>query len=168
MLRGVNVGGKKMPMAGLRQLCASLRLKNVKTYIQSGNAVLDYAGTAAQLETLLEKGIAKRFGMDVKVVVRAASDLSSVIRSNPFGERAYVIFLSSKPEGVQLDAINRAKVGNEAFKIVGREVYLSLPDGYGRTKLNNNFFESKLKVAATTRNLKTVNTLLKMAEAAQD
>jgi uncharacterized protein (DUF1697 family) len=163
MLRGVNVGGKKMAMAELRELCKSMKLKNVRTYIQSGNVVLDYEGTAAQLVSLLQKGIAKRFGMEVKVLVRTASDLSRLVASNPFGDATYVTFLAGKPNTVKLDDIKRAKSGREDFKIVGREVYLRMPEGYGRTKLNNNFFESKLKVAATTRNLRTVKTLLGMA-----
>jgi uncharacterized protein (DUF1697 family) len=168
MLRGVNVGGKKMPMAELRELCASLKLKNVQTYIQSGNVVLDYQGTAARLEELLEKGIEKRFGMSVKVVVRTASELASAIEANPFGDGAYIVFLALKPGEVQLEAINKVKSGKEEFKIAGREVYLLLPEGYGKTKLTNNFFESKLKVAATTRNLRTATILLEMARARRD
>ena len=167
MLRGVNVGGKTMAMSELRELCSSLKLKDAQTYIQSGNVVLGYDGVPSQLEDILENGIKKRFGMDVKVVVRAASDLSEIISSNPFGEGAYVTFLSSKPEKVDLDAINRARAMKEDFKIVEREVYLLLPNGYGRSKLNNNFFEAKLGVAATTRNLKTARALLAMAKSSE-
>ncbi len=168
MLRGVNVGGKKMPMAELRELCTSLKLKNVRTYIQSGNVILDYEGTAARLEALLERGIESRFGMSVKVVVRTASSLADAISKNPFGDNAYLTFLAFEPKEIQLDSINKAKSGKEEFKIAGRLVYLSLPEGYGRTKLTNNFLESKLKVAATTRNLKTVTILLGMVRSRGD
>jgi uncharacterized protein (DUF1697 family) len=44
-----------------------------------------------------------------------------------------------------------------------REVYLSCPHGYGRTKFLNNFFERKLKIPVTTRNWKTVEALYAMA-----
>ena len=167
LLRGINVGGKKLPMAELREMCASLKLKNVQTYIQSGNVVLDYDGTALQLEEFLQKGIAKWFKIDVKVVVRTASDLKHVIKSNPFGEAAYLTFLKALPEIADYEPITKAKTDKEEFKVIGREVYFFLPEGYGRTKLNNNFLESKLKVSATTRNLRTVKTLLEMAETAE-
>jgi uncharacterized protein (DUF1697 family) len=55
--------------------------------------------------------------------------------------------------------------GNDSFELIGREAYVHCPDGYGNTKLNNAFFESKLKVSATTRNWRTVNELVRMGEA---
>ncbi|MDE1865435.1 MAG: DUF1697 domain-containing protein [Candidatus Micrarchaeota archaeon] len=163
MLRGVNVGGKKMSMAELRELCGSLKLKNPRTYIQSGNIVVDYGGDGPKLADLLEKGIKKRFGMDVRVLVRTVSELKEVVVSNPFGEAAYVTFLSDRAKGQSLDAINSAKTATEELKFSEREVYLLCPEGYGRTKLSNNFLESKLGITATTRNMRTIKALLGMA-----
>lgn len=164
LLRGVNVGGRKVPMADLRELCESLRLKNVRTFIQSGNIVLEYAGSSVQLEDLLDKAITKRFGFDVKVTVRTPSDLSAVIKSNPFGNEAYVVFLSSESATIPTEAINKAKAAKEEFIFLGKEIYLNLPNGYGQTKITNNFFESKLKIPATTRNMRTIKALLEMSQ----
>jgi len=52
----------------------------------------------------------------------------------------------------------------EEFVLKGNIIYLYSPQGYGKAKMNNNFFENKLKVTATTRNWKTVNKLLEMAK----
>ena len=51
----------------------------------------------------------------------------------------------------------------DEFRLLGREVYLHCPNGYGKTKINNAFFERTLGVSATTRNWKTVTTLATMS-----
>jgi uncharacterized protein (DUF1697 family) len=75
----------------------------------------------------------------------------------------YVTFLSDAPAQLNVEEIKKAKGPSEEFFISGREIYLFCPDGYGRTKLSNNFFEKKLGSVATTRNWKTVNKLSELA-----
>jgi len=168
MLRGVNVGGqKRVKMQELRELCESLGLKGVETYVQSGNAVFNHAGTdIPSLASKIEEAIRRSFGFDVRVFIRTRVEFQALVAKNPFAGRdeskLHVTFLSDVPASLPLGEISDARVGAEEFSISERAVYLLCPNGYGRTKLNNNFFERKLKVAATTRNWNTVNALLSM------
>lgn len=170
MLRGINVGGKKVPMVELREVYDALKFKNIRTYIQSGNVLFETKKTEeAALSKVLEKKIAARFGFDVPVVIRTAGELASVLKKNPFlkeknlqEDKLYITFLAEIPAKELLEKIKVPDGSPDRFEIAGKEIYLYCPGGYGETKLSNNFFESKLKVKATTRNWRTSNELMKM------
>jgi uncharacterized protein (DUF1697 family) len=167
MLRGINVGGnKRVSMQLLKERYASLGFKDIQTYVQSGNVVFSGSGSVANIKEKIEVEIKRTFGFDVEVFIRTASELSELVQSSPFKgkdeTKLHVTFLSQKPSSVPVPELNSAKVGDEDYRIAGREIYLYCPNGYGVTKLSNSFFEKKLKVSATTRNWRTVNTLLAM------
>jgi len=167
MLRGINVGGnKKVSMQCLKEAYASIGLKNVQTYVQSGNVVFSTDITSTSVKEKIENEIKRVFGFDVLVFVRTREELSDLVENAPFKRKdetkLHVTFLSQRSANVPVDDLNSAKRGEEEFKIAGKEIYLYCPYGYGVTKLSNNFFEKKLKVSATTRNWKTVNALLAM------
>ncbi|HEY0324771.1 MAG TPA: DUF1697 domain-containing protein, partial [Allosphingosinicella sp.] len=84
LLRAVNVGGCKLPMAELRELCAELGWEKIETYIQSGNVVFEAAGKPAALESALEKAVAKRFGFERPVTVRSAAQWAAYAKGSPF------------------------------------------------------------------------------------
>jgi uncharacterized protein (DUF1697 family) len=172
MLRGINVGGKKrIQMQQLVALYESLGLANVRTYVQSGNVVFDSAAAdASRLARLIEDGITKTFGFPVAVLIRTKDELARVIENNPFVkqkgidvDKLHVTFLSDLPDGAGLDQVRAAGDQADSFVVTDREVYLYCPNGYGRTKLSNDFFEKKLRVTATTRNWRTVTALLQIA-----
>jgi len=169
MLRGINVGGqRKVPMVALKTCYESLGFTNVRTFIQSGNVTFDYEGGDTQsIAIRLESGIRKSFGFDVTVVVRTKEEMLKVIRGFPFTSQeedfSHVTFLSNAPSSIPEDEIEKVRGKGEKFSASGKEVYLFCPNGYGRTKLNNSLFEKKLKVAATTRNWRTVNSLYALA-----
>ena len=169
MLRGINVGGRnKINMEQLARLYSGLGLKNVQTYIQSGNVTFDSSQTDIQkIRSDIQYQIAKSFGYEVAVILRTTKELQSVIKRSPYVEKdpakLYVTFLSERPKHIQMEVFNGAKDKDEEFSILEKEIYIYCPNGYGRTKLNNNFFEYKLGVDATTRNWNTVNTLLSMS-----
>jgi uncharacterized protein (DUF1697 family) len=75
----------------------------------------------------------------------------------------HVTFLVADPKEVDFELIESKKSPGEEIVLIKKTVYLYCPHGYGRTKLTNNFLETKLRVGATTRNWKTVNELLKIA-----
>ena len=169
MLRAVNVGGRKVEMEKLRDLYASMGFKNVRSYIQSGNVLFEYPkSNRPGLSEKIEKQIKKTFGMDVSVLIRTDSELQRIVESSPFSKKdqskLHVTFLRSEPsrDPELEEEINKAKNREEEFAIMGKEVYLFLPNGYGTSKLTNTFFERKLKVIATTRNWKTVNVFVSM------
>jgi uncharacterized protein (DUF1697 family) len=172
LLRGINVSGQKLiRMADLQRLYEGLGFARVRTYIQSGNVLFDApedsnAAYAAQIESQIQAA----YGFEVPVLICTAADLQRIIESNPFLTRReedtaklYVHFLAEKPSQAAADSLVRPANETGEWAFGEKEIFLFLPDGAGRTKLSNAFFETKLKTTATARNWNTVNTLLKMA-----
>ena len=174
ILRGINVSGHKMiKMDALRKMFGDLNFKNVKTYIQSGNVIFEDKTTDHKdLEQRIEKQILQNFGFNVPVMVKDKNELKSVLKNNPFLHqrsedinKLHITFLSGEFGPADVEKIRQGQYEADEFIISGKVIYLFCPNGYGRTKLTNNFFENKLKVVATTRNWKTLNELINMAEA---
>jgi uncharacterized protein (DUF1697 family) len=173
ILRGINVNGQKIiKMDKLKDLFVHLNFKNVKTYIQSGNIVFQSENTDSQdLEKQIQQKILSDFGFEVPSMIKSKTEWQTVAKNNPFvDERAiditklHVTFLSKTPEQALIEKVEQGSYGTDQCIIINKTIYLFCPNGYGNTKLSNNFFENKLKVTATTRNWKTVNELLQMTE----
>ena len=173
ILRGINVSGHKIiKMEALRTSYENMGFSNVKTYVQSGNVIISYEDIEInKLEEQIFQQIKKDFGFDVPIIVLSVEKLEERIKGNPFlkdksKEESFmhVTFLASKSETNNFDAIEEKKQDNEDIVFSNYAVYLYCPNGYGNTKLNNNFIESKLKVRATTRNWKTTNELFQIAK----
>jgi len=165
MLRGINVGGqKRVSMQALKEMYSSLGYTEVQTYVQSGNVIFSANANGSSVKEEIEREIKRAFGFDVLVFLRNRSELAVLVKNSPFKQKdetkLHVTFLSEKPRKIPVDDLNSAKSGAEDFTISGQEIYLFCPNGYGVTRLSNTFFEKKLKVSATTRNWRTVNTLL--------
>ncbi len=158
-------------MAELRALVESLGFGGVTTYLQSGNVVFTGTGSARAAAQSIRGRIAADIGLEVPVLVRTATQLADVVRSTPYGalgadpKTLHVTFLASEPGGDGVGALlGRAEeFGDDRFEIVGREIYLHCPGGYGETKLNNSYLERRLGVTATTRNWRTVTALADLA-----
>jgi uncharacterized protein (DUF1697 family) len=166
LLRGVNVGGRTLAMSLLRTMCADLGYEDVTTYIQSGNVVLRSPVThAGGIAGELAGAIRDRASMEVAVIVLGGRRLRSVLDANPFADRAeegrlYVTFLSGAPDAAEI----MPDAGSPDEFVPGDGVvYVWCAGGYGRTVLNNQFFERRLGVLATTRNWRTVSRLAEMA-----
>ncbi|MDA0204517.1 MAG: DUF1697 domain-containing protein [Acidobacteria bacterium] len=161
LLRGINVGGKnKLPMKELIELFAAAGCTDVETYIQSGNVVFKAPATLAKrVPQIITQKIAERYGYQVPLIVRSAAELAKVVDENPFLARGaaekelHVYFLADKLAAAALDAQRSAP---DEFVLQGREIYLRLPNGMGRSKLTNAYFDSKLKTICTARNWATV------------
>ena len=167
LLRGINVGGnRKLAMADLRDAIAGAGGSDVATYIQSGNAVFRHPGKARPLTPKLEAAIAGIAGFDVPVTLRTADELAAVIASTPFPTseptQLHVSFLDEPPPAGAFDAIDRAGLAPEDFALIGREVFLHLPNGIGRSKLPQ-ALGLYTRHPATTRNWRTVVTLHDLA-----
>ena len=173
MLRGINVARHNIiKMAELKALYESLRFSDVTTYIQSGNVIFkSKEKDPSAVSAAIVRGIEKKFGYSVTVIIRQPVELAAVIKNNPFigrrgvdESRLYVTFLEAKPAPVLVKALAPVTAkSNDEFRLIGTEIYLHCPNGYGKTVLSNTLFEKNLKVAATTRNWRTVNTLHLMA-----
>ncbi len=173
ILRGINVGGHKLiKMNALKEMFESLGFNRVKSFIQSGNVVFQSNSTdPRQLEKLIAQGIMKSFGFDVPVIVIEKQELKNISERNLFiNDRAedlaklHVTFLAAEPEKAFAESIGKEEFLPDEYRISGKAVFLFCPNGYGNTKLSNNFFEKQLKVQATTRNWKTVLELVKLSE----
>lgn len=173
LLRGINVSGKNgIKMDALRKCYESMGFAEVNTYVQSGNVLFSTIKTdPALLAASLSLQIKKVFGFDVPVLVVSGEKLSQIIKNNPFTHNSdkapsflHVTLLASTPAVKDIKSIDEKKGAGEECAITDSAVYLYCPNGYGRTKLNNNFLESKLKTHATTRNWKTLCELQKMLD----
>ena len=170
LLRGVNVGGKnKISMPDLKSSFSSLGLEDVVTYIQSGNVVFRSPARGAQkLAAGIERQLAKDFGVDVTVVLRTAAELEKIAKGNPFAKgkpdlsKLHVVFLDRAPAKGAVAELDPERSPPDEFDVRGREIYLRLPTGMGRTKLTGDYFERRLAVAATARNWKTLQKLLEL------
>jgi len=172
LLRGINVSGqKKIKMPELKALYESWGLDNVATYIQSGNVIFKSSEVPAALIKLIESGIEDELAYEVRVLLRTVDEFEGVIAENPFPDtdlsKLHVTFLAEAPKAVPHEKITTAKSEVEQYEVRNTHVYVLCHDGYGRTKLNNNFFEKQLRVAATTRNWNSVIKLLALAREAE-
>jgi uncharacterized protein (DUF1697 family) len=170
MLRGINVSGRnKLAMEDLRALVADAGGKDVRTYIQSGNAVFTSRSSSSSVAQALRSRLRDALGAEVPVLLRTKEELDTVIDTNPFvhrGEDAgvlHVTFLGAVPDPVAVRTALGTKADADEFQVIGREAYLLCPDGYGNTKLTNTLFEKKLGSEATTRNWRTVTKLVELA-----
>lgn len=173
ILRGINVGGhNQIKMDSLRQLYAELGYSAIQSYIQSGNVIFNSGlSDILYLEKSIREKIFETFGLNVSVLVMTIEELKTALQNNPFVKDKmknpafiHLTFLSGSPDKDLVDKIPAGFYLPDEFFISGKIIYLYCPAGYGNTKLSNNFFENKLKLTATTRNLKTSSVLLSMAE----
>lgn len=170
ILRGINVGGhRKLKMADLRELFSRIGFSDVSTYIQSGNVAFNSNAENSTVGRKIDNAIFEHFGYDVPVVVRSADELDAVVENNPFlvsnddTSRLHVVFLKEEPVADNITHTESYDHSPDKFIIDGRHVYLYIEGAFHKTKLSNGFFESKLKVGATTRNWKTVLKLQEMS-----
>jgi uncharacterized protein (DUF1697 family) len=173
ILRGINVSGqKKIKMADLKSLYELLGLKNVVTYIQSGNVIFDVeTKNIAKLKSTIEKTIEEKYEFHVPVAIRTNREMANIIENNPFGPinlaedgtKILVTFLSSKPTEANISSLQQYVAAPEKLFVVEKEAYLYCPNGYGKSKLSNTFLEHKLEVEATTRNWKSVHKLSELS-----
>jgi uncharacterized protein (DUF1697 family) len=146
LLRGVNVGGSnRLPMADLRTALEQAGLAHVRTYIQSGNVVLDApARDPEAVAAHVRAVVARTFGLDVPCVALSAAQLDGVVAANPFPDEAdprrlHAIVLPAPPTEAMLHALaHRAAAlsdGTDEVTVVGRVAYLHTPAGFGTSRL---------------------------------
>ncbi len=171
LFRGINVGGKNaLPMKELVAILEDLQSRNIKTYIQSGNAVFESReNNASRLSNNISSEIRKRRGFEPYVLLLGLEELEKAIAGNPFPEAEadprtlHVGFLASVPKKPDLKTLESLKSGSERFRLIGRFFYLHAPEGIGRSRLAANA-ERLLGVSMTDRNWRTVYKLMEMAK----
>jgi uncharacterized protein (DUF1697 family) len=172
LLRAVNVGGRKLPMAALRELCSGLGWQDVATYIQSGNVLFEASGKDAALEQALEAAIVAKFGLDVPVVIRTASEWAKLAASNPFEKTAreapnrLQLLVAKRPPARDAaeTLMARAQDGEQVVAVAGG-LWFHFREGIARSKLTPKLIDKACGSPATGRNYRTVVKLKEMLEA---
>ena len=174
LLRGINVGGnRKIPMAELRALLEEIGYDDVRTYLQSGQAVFSSAhGDEDSLAAELGEAIERHFGFGVDVLVRDHAYLNAIVEACPFpaaeleAKQLHVTYFSAPAEAERFTEIDQEAFLPEEFRLGDRALYLYAPDGLGRSKLAEQLARPRLTkgLIATTRNWNTVVKLVELTE----
>jgi uncharacterized protein (DUF1697 family) len=172
LLRGLNVGGKNcVPMTKLAQLFVDAGCTDVRTYIQSGNVIFKASQSKiGKLPGIITKRIEESFGFKIPVVLRTAEQIGETLQNNPFlkagaaEETLHVFFLACVPDARNVTGLDPERSLPDAFFVRGQDIYVQLPNGMARTKLNNAYFDSKLATTSTARNWRTVLKLFELMQ----
>lgn len=166
LLRAVNLGARnKVPMAELRTLLEEAGYGDVRTYIASGNILLDAPARRAEVAAALEQLVADSFGVTTTAILRKPRDLAATLAAHPFGgdtSETYVAFLAARPAKAAVARLEKA-VGAERVVLAGADAYLRLPRGVHGSGLSVARLESLLGLPATLRNWRTVAALDRLA-----
>jgi uncharacterized protein (DUF1697 family) len=169
LLRGINVGrNKRIAMSELRTVLESLGYSDIRTHLQSGNAIFSAQGrTPEALQQELSAGIKKSFGMDVAVLVRTAAELGAVVDANPFVRQGvstselHATFLTAAPAAARIAAVDRDACAPDEFAVGQRVIYLRLRNGITGSRLPD--WDKMLGLRTTTRNWNTTTRLRELA-----
>jgi len=175
LLRAVNVGGTgKVSMAEFRKMLADLGFTRIETYIQSGNAVVDAKGSAANVAKAVTTAFEKMMGVSPGVVVRTHEQLERVIRENPFakeatdGTKVHVAFLAGPAASTARAALDRIveqyPKRRDRYHLAGDHIYFHLPDGAAETKFTGKSLDKALGAVGTGRNWNSVLKLWEMSK----
>jgi uncharacterized protein (DUF1697 family) len=171
LLRGVNLGARnRVAMPTLRDALADAGYEGARTYLQSGNIVLDSDAAPARVARDLARLIASEFDLQTGVVVRTRAQLAAIVERNPLRElatdpkRYQVSFLERKLRASAVEALTALAVDGEALVANGRELYAWHPRGVARSRLWTQLASPRLGVLATARNWSTTTALLALAD----
>ncbi|MFD1824097.1 MULTISPECIES: DUF1697 domain-containing protein [Mumia] len=168
LLRAVNVGGNKVPMAELRTLASDLGAEDVATYVNSGNLVCVPPGDADDFGTALAKGIADQMGVTTDAVARTGAELRAAQEAYPFEihdpKFCHVWFFTIAPSRKAAEAVEAYDFGDDRLRVLGRELHLWYADGAGRSAVTAPRLLKLAGVPGTGRNLRTVEKLAAMAQ----
>lgn len=169
LLRAVNVGGRKVEMAKLRQVAEKAGFQDVRTYIASGNLLVSGSGTPAAVASKLEAAIGKAFGFEVPVVVRTAEQWRTYVTDNPFPKAPpnvlYLGLSQRTPKEDAATAVLAKAAGGEKARLVGDGLWIHYPTGMGVSKITPRHVDQAMGSSTTARNLNTVRKLAEMAAA---
>jgi uncharacterized protein (DUF1697 family) len=167
LLRAVNLGSRnKVPMAELRARLENAGYEGVRTYIASGNVILDGPRSRTALAADLERLIAKAFRVDTTAILRTPKELSAVVAGHPFGKdtsHSHIVFLAARPRRAAAERLAALDPSPDRAVLAGSEVYLHYPAGYSGSRLSAAQIERVLAVGGTHRNWRTVAKLAELA-----
>lgn len=169
LLRGVMPTGRnRVPMAELRAALAEAGFVDVRTYIQSGNVIARSHLDHAAARQLVHDVIGQKIGADITVITRTPEQIMRVLERNPFPDadpsRLYFSLLAAQPDPKLLQDLLEIDFAHDEVKVVDDTIYTLYATKLSDSRFTNNFFEHKLKIAATTRNFNTMTRLVELCE----
>ena len=172
LLRGINVGGRhRLRMKDLAAVFHDAGCDDVRTYIQSGNVVFRAPDAlAGSIAEVVQDVVADRVGFRAPVVTRTADEMRRLPRRNPYLSAGadpgalHVVFLADEPDDADVANLDPGRSAPDEFEAIGREIFLRCPNGFGRTRLTNDYFDRMLRSTSTTRNWRTVLRLIEMVD----
>lgn len=168
LLRAVNVGGAKLPMAELREVAEGLGARDVSTFIASGNLLVDVDEPEA-FDRALEQAVEERFGFFREAISRSPQELRAALEAHPFEvvekRFSYVTFLTGEPTAAAIAKARTFETGEDQWEVIGRELHIRYAAGAGRPQMKDASIGRALAVPGTARNLNTVEKLVALAEA---
>ena len=168
LLRAVNVGGAKLPMAELRELAEDLGATDVSTFIASGNLICAPPGKPDDFDRALEQAIKKQYGFFREVISRDSSEVRAALKAHPFEivepKYSYVSFLLSTPTKAAIAKAETFDTGDDVWQVIGREMHIRYAHGAGRPQMKDASIGRALGVPGTARNINTVRTLLELTD----
>ncbi|HNP56302.1 MAG TPA: DUF1697 domain-containing protein [Gordonia sp. (in: high G+C Gram-positive bacteria)] len=166
LLRAVNVGGAKLPMADLRALATSLGATDVSTYIASGNLICEPPGDPAEFDRALEAAVDEQFGFFREVISRSHEELVAARAAHPFEvivpKYSYVTFLAGTPTPEAIAKAREYETGDDCWDVIGSEMHIRYAGGAGRPQMKDASIGRTLGVPGTARNLNTVDKLIEL------
>jgi uncharacterized protein (DUF1697 family) len=167
LLRGVNVGrAKRIAMTDFAALLGDLGVTEVRTLLNSGNAVGTTTLTPDRLARAVETAIEERLGFTCDVVVRTRTEVAAVVAHDPLAEvatdpsRYLVVFLGAAPAEAAVATLSALDLAPEEWVLLGRELYLWMPSGVAESLVSKHLAKGVLGVTWTGRNVATVRKIL--------
>lgn len=168
LLRGVMPYGRnKVPMATLRTILSEAGLRDVQTYIQSGNVIARSELNRAKIETLVHDAIRERIGANISAIARTAEQFRVIFEQNPFANvdntRVYFSLLNKYPSREQREKFLLTDFSPDKVQLIDDTLYTLYNTKHSDSKFTNNFFEKQLKVTSTSRNFNTMSKLVELS-----
>ena len=105
------------------------------------------------------------------VIIKTYQELKATLENNPFKKDAskdpkkfYVVFLKAAPLSENVAILKTYDYSPEEYILQDKIIYFYAANSAGNAKMNNNFFEKKLKVPTTTRNWNTIHKLVELSQ----
>ena len=169
LLRGVMPTGKnRVPMADLRKVLDENGFPGARTWIQSGNVLLESSLDALETAAQVKRLIREHIGPDLAVIAKTPEEIKAVLAENPFTDlapdRVFYTLWNGEIDREKAEALSQTDFGEERLHISPRAAYLYIPGSAARSKLSNNFLERRLGTSLTTRNRNTLQKLVELWE----
>jgi uncharacterized protein (DUF1697 family) len=168
LLRGINLGKRRVKMDHLRDLFQALKFSNVSTFVASGNVIFEAPdGAAAAIEKRIEAHLQQALGYEVETFLRTPVELAAVVAFRPFapeeieapGHTLHVGFLRDAPDNAAAQKLLSLRTPMDDFRVLGREMYWLCRGKTTDSLVSWPVVAKTLKLPSTMRNVTTVRKL---------